>query len=254
MKNSKTNYRNLRDMSDEPENNLKSEIGKRIRAKREGLKLSRQFVAEQLGVALSTLQAWENEDREPSATHILKLSECLKVSVEWLITGDEKTESLQLPASISSSTAVDVQGNHVDLEEFVFVPRYNVSASAGYGAWNDDESPMFTVSFRRYWVINHLKADPRKLSVISVVGDSMMGVLNDKDIILVNHDDRDPREGIYVIRLDSQLLVKRVQRLPGSQLRISSTNPAFEPFIIDLDNIPSDFDVVGKVVWYGRVI
>jgi transcriptional regulator with XRE-family HTH domain len=85
-------------MSDEPENNLKSEIGKRIRAQREGLKLSRQFVAEQLGVALSTLQAWENEDREPSATHILKLSECLKVSVEWLITGDEKTESLQLPA------------------------------------------------------------------------------------------------------------------------------------------------------------
>lgn len=113
---------------------------------------------------------------------------------------------------------------------------------------------MFTVSFRRYWVINHLKADPRKLSVISVIGDSMMGVLNDKDIILVNHDDRDPREGIYVIRLDSQLLVKRVQRLHGSQLRISSTNPAFEPFVIDLDNIPSDFDVVGKVVWYGRVI
>lgn len=62
------------------------------------------------------------------------------------------------------------------------------------------------------------------------------------------------QEGIYVIRTDSQLLVKRVQRLPGSQLRISSTNPAFEPFVIDLDNIPSDFDVVGKVVWYGRVI
>lgn len=103
-------------MTDKPENNLKSEIGKRIRAQREGLKLSVQLVAEQLGVALSTLQAWENEDREPSATHILKLSECLKVSVEWLITGDEKNDALQLPAPINGSTAVDVQGNHVDLK------------------------------------------------------------------------------------------------------------------------------------------
>jgi phage repressor protein C with HTH and peptisase S24 domain len=55
-----------------------------------------------------------------------------------------KERCLTTPAPINGSTAVDVQGNHVDLEEFVFVPRYNVSASAGYGAWNDDESPMFT--------------------------------------------------------------------------------------------------------------
>ncbi|GJL33209.1 repressor [Enterobacter hormaechei] len=242
-------------MSDKPENELKSEIGTRIRTRREVLKLSRNYVAAKLSVALSTLQAWENEEREPSATHILRLSELLKASVEWLVAGSEAREDAsQLPTLTSGATALDVKGNQVDLDEFVFVPRYNVSASAGYGALNDDESPMFTVSFRRYWVVNHLKADPRKLSVISVTGDSMMGILNDKDIILVNHADRDPREGIYVIRLDSQLLVKMVQRLPGSQLRISSTNPAFEPFIIELDNIPSDFDVIGKVVWYGRVI
>lgn len=243
-------------MANKPEKELKSEIGKRIRSKREELKQSRNHVAEFLGVALSTLQAWENEDREPSATHILKLAECLEVSVEWLVSGCSETvgDKVSLPAVKSVLPTLDVQGNHVDLDEFVFVPRYNVAASAGFGAWNDDESPMFTVSFRRYWVVNHLKADPKRLSVISVNGDSMAGILNDKDIILVNHDDRDPREGIYVIRLDSQLLVKMVQRLPGSKLRISSTNPAFEPFTVDLENIPDDFDVVGKVVWYGRVI
>ncbi|HDL8234100.1 TPA: helix-turn-helix transcriptional regulator [Yersinia enterocolitica] len=242
-------------MTNKPVNELKSEIGTRIKAQRSILKLSRNHVADMLGVALSTLQAWENEEREPSATHILRLADLLKVSVEWLVTGGEKAaNALTLAERSPAGTALDVQGNNVDLEDFVFVPRYNVSASAGYGAWNDDESPMFTVSFRRYWIVNHLKADPKKLSVISVAGDSMMGVLNDKDIILVNHDDRDPKEGIYVIRLDSQLLVKLVQRLPGSQLRISSTNPVFEPFVVDLENVPNDFDVVGKVVWYGRVI
>lgn len=113
---------------------------------------------------------------------------------------------------------------------------------------------MFTVSFRRYWVVNHLKADPSNLSVIGVYGDSMEGLLNDKDLILVNHGDKEPREGIYVLRIDGLLIVKRVQRLPGAQLRITSTNPAYEPFTIDLTKVPEDFDIVGKVVWYGRVL
>lgn len=191
----------------------------------------------------------------PTLPILIALAKAGGVSVEWLSTGGDLVES-KLPALVqgSSATITDVKGNNVDLEEFVFVPRYNVSASAGYGSWNDDETPMFTVSFRRYWVTNHLKADPAKLSVISVYGDSMEGVLNDKDIILINHADKEPREGIYVLRIDGQLIVKRVQRLPGSLLRITSTNPAYEPFSINLNDVPNDFDIVGKVVWYGRVI
>ncbi|WP_405424378.1 XRE family transcriptional regulator [Pantoea stewartii] len=244
-------------MADKPESELIEGIGKRIRSYREDMKLSRNHVAERLGVSLSTLQAWENEEREPTASYVLKLSDILESSVEKLLTGDDasstKVANLNVNAG-SNAVAIDVKGNTVDLEEFVFVPRYNVSAAAGYGAYNDDESPMFTVSFRRYWIVNHLKADPSMLSVISVTGDSMEGVLNDKDIILVNHADRDPREGIYVLRIDGQLLVKRVQRLPGAQLRITSTNPAYEPYNISLNDIPHDFDILGKVVWYGRVI
>ncbi|KNC89931.1 repressor [Trabulsiella odontotermitis] len=192
----------------------------------------------------------------PTLPILISLAKAGGVSVEWLATGNVSSEAEKRKDIVvaSGSTVVDVQGNEVDLNEFVFVPRYNVNASAGYGAWNDDETPMFTVSFRRYWVTNHLKADPSNLSVISVYGDSMEGVLNDKDIILVNHSDRDPREGIYVLRVDGQLLVKRVQRLPGAQLRVTSTNPAYEPFTINLNNVPSDFDIVGKVVWYGRVV
>lgn len=242
-------------MNKKPENESLMSLGTRIRTHREALKLSRGYVADVLGVSLSTLQAWENDEREPAASSILRLSETLKTSVSKLLLGSDSEESKPVStAVVTTGATVDVKGNTVDLEEFVFVPRYNVSAAAGYGAWNDDESPMFTVSFRRYWVTNHLKADPAKLSVISVSGDSMEGVLNDKDIILVNHADREPREGIYVLRIDGQLLVKRVQRLPGAQLRITSTNPAYEPYNISLNDIPDDFDILGKVVWYGRVI
>ncbi|EPC3578156.1 LexA family transcriptional regulator [Citrobacter braakii] len=191
----------------------------------------------------------------PTLPILIALAKAGEVSVEWLSTGGEPLNTIEITAKANGLVPItDVKGNEVDLDEFVFVPRYNISAAAGHGAWNDDETPMFTVSFRRYWIVNHLKADPTKLSVISVVGDSMEGVLNDKDIILVNHGDKEPREGIYVLRLDGQLIVKRVQRLPGSELFVTSTNPAYKPFTINLNNIPSDFDVVGKVVWYGRVV
>lgn len=217
-----------------------------------GEKSIRAF-ANECGISYGAMHKYFAGVTQPTLDNLVILARTLGISIEWLATGaDTPGQSGHVVAPGTSVT--DVTGKDVSLDEFVFVPRYNVAASAGYGAWNDDESPMFTVSFRRYWIVNHLQADPSKLSVISVHGDSMEGVLNDKDIILVNHGDREPREGIYVLRIDGQLIVKRVQRLPGSELHITSTNPAYKPFTINLDKVPSDFDIVGKVVWYGRVI
>ncbi|MDQ5377162.1 helix-turn-helix transcriptional regulator [Klebsiella pneumoniae] len=237
-------------MAIQPENEFIQLLGARIREQREVLKLSRASLADSLGVAVSTLQAWENGEREPGASFIAKLSELLSVTAHWLITGD----SAELSHKPESQHSTDVLGNVVDISEFVFVPRYNVSAAAGHGAWNDDEAPMFSVSFRRYWITNYLRANPRDLSVISVRGDSMEGVLNDKDIILINHADHAPGEGIYVLRIDGQLLVKRVQILPGLNLYISSTNQAYKPFTVSLTDTPEDFAIIGKVVWYGRML
>lgn len=218
-----------------------------------GDKSIRSFAAE-CGISYGAMHKYFAGVTQPTLDNLILLSETLNISLEWLATG-KSGNSASIPANVSTTkNVVDVNGNGIDLEEFIFVPRYNVQAAAGFGSWNDDESPMFTVSFRRYWVTNHLKADPKMLSVISVCGDSMEGVLSDKDVILINHGDKEPREGIYVLRLDGQLIVKRVQRLPGAELYITSTNPAYKPYTIKLDSVPDDFDIVGKVVWYGRVV
>lgn len=213
----------------------------------------RSFAAE-CGISYGAMHKYFSGMTQPTLDNLVILADTLNISIEWLATGKASSTAMVPSGVLPPSNAIDVKGNDVDLEEFIFVPRYNVQAAAGFGSWNDDESPMFTVSFRRYWVTHHLKADPKMLSVISVCGDSMEGVLNDKDIILINHGDKEPREGIYVLRLDGQLIVKRVQRLPGAELYITSTNPAYKPYTIKLDSIPDDFDVVGKVVWYGRVV
>ncbi len=72
-------------------------VGTRIKARREELKLSRKVVCEQLGgVALSTLQLWEQNEREPQASTLMKLGEILDISPAYLLTGEEQAISRPL--------------------------------------------------------------------------------------------------------------------------------------------------------------
>ncbi|WP_230370799.1 S24 family peptidase [Paludibacterium denitrificans] len=205
-----------------------------------------------------------------STSNLVKLAYAAGVHVEWLAIGEgpmmldsdvSTTGSFATNEPIahyavgpSTSQVMDTQGNPVCLEEFAFIPRYNLKASAGYGASTDGEKPLFTMAFRKYWIDNYLRCQPSDLSVISVKGDSMEGVLNDRDVILINHTDNDPGTGLYVLRMDGDLIVKRVQRIPGGKIKVTSANTAYEPFEVDLANLPNDFSIIGRVVWFGRQI
>lgn len=94
----------LHDKKGEPENRLFSEVGIRSRLRREELGFSRSRVAKLINVSLSTLQAWENQEREPSASDIIRLSEVLEVSASWLLCGEiEHNDSQQSTPDKSSN-------------------------------------------------------------------------------------------------------------------------------------------------------
>jgi phage repressor protein C with HTH and peptisase S24 domain len=60
------------------------------------------------------------------------------------------------------------------------------------------------------------------------------------------------RDGVYVLRIDELLVVKRLAVSPANRtVSISSDNPAY-PGWPDCDL--SAVDVVGRVVWAGRRI
>ena len=152
--------------------------------------------------------------------------------------------------------AFDVQGRPVDIDEFVFIPLYDVAVSAGHGAWADDIPPKATLAFRRDWLDMFIATDFSNLSVVMVKGDSMAGVLNDKDAILVDHSRTEASDGLYALRIGNETFVKRVQRLPHA-LRITSANPEYDPFEVPLQNGDSSdnsVSIIGKVVWLGRAL
>lgn len=241
---------------------MSENLGERLRLVRDSvLKEARSVTAEKLGVSLVSIQNYENGTREPSATFVVNFAKMAGVSLEWLLLGEGqmlKQAASEVASALGRDSdhcvCLDTLGNPVDLDEFVFIPRYNLKAAAGHGATTEGEKPMFSMAFRRYWVENYLRATPTDLSVISVKGDSMEGVLNDRDVILLNTSDTQASSGLYVLRVDGDLVVKRVQRLPGGVLRVISANEAYATFDVDLNNPPADFGVIGRVVWFGRQI
>lgn len=78
-------------------------------------------------------------------------------------------------------------------------------------------------------------------------------MLNDDDTILVNHTDTAPKDDIYVIRIDNDIFVKRIQRQPNKVLVISA-NSDYETFTIDLTQEQQNFAIIGRVVWLGRML
>lgn len=134
----------------------------------------------------------------------------------------------------------------------VLVPRLNLGASAGAGAHAGEERRGGQIGFERAW-LRKLSASPDALSIIQVAGDSMIPTLGDGDDILVDRGDGADRlrDGIYVIRMDDALMVKRLAMRPAHRLSVLSDNPAY-PGWPDVD--AGAVTIIGRVVWAGRKI
>lgn len=135
--------------------------------------------------------------------------------------------------------------------DYVLIPYLDIGASAGAGAVADGEAAVAVLAFQSNWVRGIATGRPEALSVIRVAGDSMLPTLADGDHILVDTDDRERlRDGIYVLRTDDALLVKRLGVNPATRrLTIRSDNDAYPSW----DNCdPATVSVIGRVVWVGR--
>lgn len=130
------------------------------------------------------------------------------------------------------------------------IPKLPIEASAGAGALTDDELITGQMGFSDKW-LKKLGCAPSQLSLIRVLGDSMVPTLIDGDDIMVDRSAafRPVQDGIYVIRMDDTLLVKRLAKGPGGRLSILSDNPAY-PGWPDVDG--AAVTVIGRVVWTGR--
>jgi len=134
--------------------------------------------------------------------------------------------------------------SYAGAEDWFEVPRLAVEASAGPGAVAAGESAFDTIRFSRRW-LGEQGFSPTHLSAIRVMGDSMEPLLRDGDELLVDRSERPFRDGIHVVRLDGNLLVKRVASQGSGRFSLLSQNLAYPPITVD----GSDLEIVGRAVW-----
>ncbi len=134
------------------------------------------------------------------------------------------------------------------------IPRHPVTVSAGPGAIVSAEVGRPYFAFDERWLKALTVTAPERLSIVRVEGDSMAPTLNAGDDILVDLGDCGDRirDGIYVLRVDDALVVKRLALNPfGRRVTVQSDNPSYADWPdCDLDEI----NCIGRVIWSGRKI
>lgn len=161
-------------------------------------------------------------------------------------------------AGVSDSHKKPIQNNETpisteDSDDIIWIDSYNVFASAGHGYVNDSHELGNKLPFSYRWLAEN-GLTGKHLSLIRVSGDSMNPTLRDKETPLVEMlpDDFINRlvDDVYVMRLNGQLLVKRIQRYGNNGFLIKSDNPHYESFQLTQENWPDDFKVIAR--WTGK--
>lgn len=133
----------------------------------------------------------------------------------------------------------------------VAVPRIDAEAAAGPGRLVEDDRVIGEEMIDPR-VAARLGVSPDMLTMIVARGTSMEPTIADGDALFVDTADRrlSSRPGLFVLRLEGALLVKRVARI-GFELHVASDNPA-APSIT-----PARADraeIIGRVVRLARAL
>lgn len=135
------------------------------------------------------------------------------------------------------------------------VPVYDVVASAGPGTFaeSDYETSPISLAFPSDYLRKLTSSGPRHLSIIGVKGESMEPTLLDDDVVLLDTSKTSlSYDGLFVLRFDDALHIKRIGRSPksGHVMVLSDNKDLYPP----VEAPGKDLTVIGKVLWYGRKV
>ncbi len=134
----------------------------------------------------------------------------------------------------------------------VSVPQLAIGASAGTGSLVEDSASVTQFGFGEKW-LKEISTNADMVSMIQVDGDSMAPTLMNGDDILVDRSaTHHLRDGIYVLRFEDSLMVKRIALNPVAKLvSVRSDNPTYPDWE---DVSPDRVHIIGRVIWVGRKV
>ncbi|MBF0614102.1 MAG: helix-turn-helix transcriptional regulator [Magnetococcales bacterium] len=207
------------------------------------------------GVPQANLSGYK-EGKEPNLDALTRIALACNVTTDWLLTGEgpmRRDDASHPPVDRSLVALSDLDVENESAKAYALIPRYDVHASAGYGAVVGVERIIDHMAFPLEWLKGIMKLDIQRTAMIYVNGDSMIPTLHPDDVVLVDmrEQDRVSANAVYVIQVDGDLFVKRLQKMTNGNVVVKSDNPHYDTETI-LPGEMGRLNVVGKVVWAGR--
>lgn len=224
-------------------------IGSKLVALRNEHQMTQKDFAERTGISYGTLQAYEYGTQSPRYDYLTKVSDIFNVPMIFFLDDDTSLGNSYTNPKGFVSDSLDVRKSDSLVSNnpsIIQIPIYDdVVASAGGGVIND-EYPTQSVGIDKGFLRTHFGLSSfLGLSIITAKGDSMSPTIPENCQLLVQKSV--PKEGqICVVRIDDELYVKRLQKLP--KYRLISDNKSYEN--IELEG--REYDIVGVVVGFFK--
>lgn len=210
---------------------------KKFKKFRENQGFNQKSFAEKLNIATGSIGMIESEKSE-----------------DRVVTANIKIKIKQV-FGIDFDTDIDTEGNIIKKSNFssqnvIAIPFYSAKASAGSGETLPDYPEEKVIYFDRRFLQNIIGVNPEHAAIIQAKGDSMDGgnkPIKDGDLLIIDDSVKEIiNDRIFVIQLNTDLLVKRVIKEWDGTVRLISNNPKYEDRILKENETA---EIKGEVVW-----
>ncbi len=184
-------------------------------------------VAEILGISQMNFATMKKRNKIPFG-ELLDFCASRSISINWILYG-------QSPESLVEAT-----------NKYYMVKYFSdINASAGGGSDNECEIVEELEIPEEFVFMLGGEKELKNIEAINVSGDSMEPTFSYNDIVFVNRAKTDlQRGGIFTIRTEAGLFIKRVQKRIDGKVDIISDNKVYSTQTLD----PNEIEVIGRVV------
>lgn len=179
----------------------------------------------------------------------------LNVTWQWLMFGEfpepgtVAAAAPVVPPWLPEHHVVNILG-----ADYVLVPVFDLRLVSGPGAWLPDDRgiPLRFAPHHLDWLRDVTSAPPDRLMALRVSGDAMEPTLAPGNYVLVDRNSRRVEDGIYALRQNTALQLKRIAvHASTCLLSVISDNPRYPR---EEGVLPASIEVVGRVIWVARTI
>lgn len=217
-------------------------ISEWVKAARANSGKSQEALAQDLEVTKGNISAWENDRHRPDMGDVIQISLATQYPVP-----DEVRQQLRHALSIAEGQP---EPNHLGVR----VPLLANSDSLGRAESQIDTDVLVGEIFIESHFARQLPlSKTSELKFLHAFGDHMSPTFNSGDVLLIDTSVHDAStDGVYVLKADDRLVVKRVSKRLDGCFEVSSDNPVYKSTEVFENGFQGP--VIGRVVfyWNGR--